>query len=69
MEALFNLEVIINIITALMIGGCVVEMYVGLTMTENWKSFVFYTVALVLGIVSFIYNMGRVVCYYGCIRY
>ncbi len=61
MEALFNLEVIINIITALMTGGCVLEMYVGLTMTENWKSFVFYTVALVLGIVSFIYNMGRVV--------
>lgn len=61
MEALFNLEVIINIITALIVGGCTIEMYVNLTMTENWKSFVFYTVALVLGIVSFIYNMGRVV--------
>lgn len=61
MEALFNLEVIINIITALIVGGCTIEMYVNLTMTDNWKSFVFYTVALVLGIVSFIYNMGRVV--------
>lgn len=61
MEALFNLEVIINIITALIVGGCTIEMYANLTMTENWKSFCFYTVVLVLGIVSFIYNMGRVV--------
>lgn len=61
MEALFNLELIINIITVLMVGGYIVEMYVGLTMTGNWKSFVFYAVVLVLGIVSFIYNMGRVV--------
>lgn len=61
MEALFNLEVIINIITALIVGGCTIEMYVNLTMICNWKSFVFYTVVLVLGIVSFIYNMGRVV--------
>ena len=61
MEALFNLEVIINIITALIVGGCTIEMYVNLTMTENWKSFFFYAVILVLGVVSFIYNMGRVV--------
>ena len=61
MEAIFNLEVIINIITALIVGGCTIEMYVNLIMTENWKSFCFYTVVLVLGIVSFIYNMGRVV--------
>lgn len=61
MEALFNLEVIINIITVLIVGGCTIEMYVNLTMTGNWKSFCFYAVVLVLGIVSFIYNMGRVV--------
>lgn len=61
MEALFNLEVIINIITALIVGGCTIEMYVNLAMTDNWKSFCFYAVVLVLGIVSFIYNMGRVV--------
>lgn len=61
MEALFNLDLIINIITALIVGGCTIEMYVNLTMTDNWKSFCFYVVVLVLGIVSFIYNMGRVV--------
>lgn len=61
MEALFNLEVIINIITALIVGGCTIEMYVNLTMTENWKSFCFYAMVLVLSIVSFIYTMGRVV--------
>ena len=61
MATLFNLEVIINIIIALIVGGFTIEMYVDLTMTANWKSFCFYAVVLVLGIVSFIYNMGRVV--------
>jgi len=61
MATLFNLEVIINIIIALIVGGFTIEMYVDLTMTVNWKSFCFYAVVLVLGIVSFIYNIGRLV--------
>lgn len=61
METFFTLEIIINIVLLLMIGRCIIEMYDILTMTEKWKSFLFYTVVLVLAITSFIYTMGRVV--------
>lgn len=55
------IDIVIRIITVLIIYGFVVEMYVGFLQTTNRRKFIGYTLALIVGILTLIYNTGMVV--------
>jgi len=55
------IDIVIRIITVLIIYGFVVEMYVGFVATQNRRKITGYTLALIVGILTLIYNTGMVV--------
>ena len=61
MATFIIIDRIISIITVLIICGFAVKMYVEFTETYNKRKFVIYALALIVGIVTFIYNLGRTV--------
>lgn len=60
MEILSLVDIFINIITVVIICVFVADMYVSLEETHSCKQFILYGLAVIVGIVAFIYNVGRV---------
>ena len=61
MATFIVIDRIMSILTVLIICGFAVKMYVEFTETCNKRKFVIYGLALIVGIATFIYNLGRTV--------
>jgi hypothetical protein len=61
METGSLIGLMVDIFNMLVLSGFVVESYIGLDEARTIKKFVMYGVAVIVGMMVFIYNTGRVV--------
>lgn len=61
METSSLIGLIVDIFNTLILSGFVVESYIGLDEARTIKKFLMYGVAVIVGMMVFIYNAGRVV--------
>lgn len=61
MATIIIIDRIISIITILIVCAFSFGAYLVLTETWNKKEFAIYTVALIVGVIALIYNIGRTV--------
>ncbi len=61
MATFIVIDRIVSIITILILCAFSVGSYVGMTETRSKNEFAIYTVALIVGVIALIYNIGRTV--------
>lgn len=61
MEIRSLVDIFVNIFNAIIICSFVAEMQTGLVKANSLKEFIFYVVAIIIGIFVLIYDVGRVV--------